>query len=316
MKDEIEKIYQSITDGKISKDDGCKKITEIIFNHKRDFNLTRLTEDEFQDFLIFMLGKLDDVMKKYDKDQGCFFNFLYGSIKFAYSYWNLKNYRERQNSYFRNYMNYEILENETCVQEDLFNNEQEVIENQIDKNNKSTRELEDDNKNCFTILHSAIRFNRNSKPDEQYVNTILIIMLKSCFFLTDDLIERISEFTKIDIDTLNEYIKSAKKNIQKKEKRYNEYLARRDKLYYCSNKTMVKKIFLNDKNLNTSVTDLIYKKYKGKWKYYINKSNEFYKSITPSNRVISEILNIEERKVSYIIRKIRTAVMDNEKLKC
>ena len=141
-------------------------------------------------------------------------------------------------------------------------------------------------------------------------------MLKSCFFLTDDLIKRISEFTKIDIDTLNEYIKSAKKNIQKKEKRYNEYLARRDKLYYCSNKTMVKKIFLNEKNLNTSVTDLIYKKYKGKWKYYINKSNEFYKSITPSNRVISEILNIEERKVSYIIRKIRTAVMDNEKLKC
>ncbi len=136
--------------------------------------------------------------------------------------------------------------------------------------------------------------------------TILVLALKSAFFITDEQIELVSKICKIDSDVLFCIIQQLRNDIQQKYIRKREIEERRNKAYFQHKKILSQINYLenDEKSTKKYVRQDLTQRYinqTNNWEKINEKISDGYINLRPTNKSIADILGICERQISYYI---------------
>lgn len=293
--EEIEKVYEDFKNEKLSAKEACKKLVEIIFIKKKEFGLSSLDEDSLSDFMIFQLTHLEKIFKIFNEDFGNFTNFVYGSVQISLIYWKRKRAKNLgENDYLLQVCNeyYDEKEYRYSMAEKF---QQDIISS--DYSLKDVENL----KKSFDKIKNIFRNN------ELFKLSIKILAIKSCCFMNEELIEKVAILTETEKSKVSNWIEYAKNEMSAKIKRMEQLKSKRDKAYFYRNRYLMQKNRFTQESWVFIVNDKL-KLQSKKWKESLNalSSEEF--SLRPSNVTVAKILNIDERQVAYILRKINSNV--------
>lgn len=310
--EEIEKVYEDFKKENLNSKEACKKLVEIIFVKKKEFGLASLDEDSLSDFMIFQLTHLEKIFNIFNEDFGNFTNFVYGSIQISLIYWKRKKAKDfGENEYLLQICN------EYYNEKEYRYSLSEKFQQYISGSNYSIKDVEN-LKKTFDKMKNIFRNN------EIFKLSIKILAVKSSYFMNEELIEKVALLTESEKSKVAYWIECAKNEMSAKINRMKLLKAKRDNAYFYRNRYLLQQNRLNQE----SWIFLVNKKVKiqsRKWKESLNalSNEEFY--LRPSNVVVAKILEIDERKVAYILKKINSNVdnfvlpwysRENEDLPC
>ncbi len=293
--EEIEKVYEDFKNEKLSAKEACKKLVEIIFIKKKEFGLSSLDEDSLSDFMIFQLTHLEKIFRIFNEDFGNFTNFVYGSVQISLIYWKRKRAKKLgENDYLLQVCNeyYDDKEYRYSLSEKF---QQDII-----ASNHSVEDVEN-LKKSFDKMKNIFRNN------ELFKLSIKILAIKSCCFMNEELIEKVSLLAETETSKVSNWIECAKNEMSAKIKRMEQLKTKRDNAYFYRNQYLLQKNRFTQESWVFIVNDKL-KQQSKKWEESLNalSSEEFY--LRPSNVVVAKILDVDERQVAYILRKINSNV--------
>lgn len=297
---EFENLYVEYKLEKKDKEETCKKLIELIFLKKRELGLSTIDEDNFQDFLIYEMKKLPKVLDSYKENCGKFSSYIYGSLQMAYFYWTKKKKRTYETQNFVSYCGQEYYESQHLNYKEY---EKETEEKLISK------EEED-------IYSKRFLERQKLKKEEKFLNEALIILcLKSCYYIESETIKKIANFTGTEQKQLETWIDEAKQEITKRKKNMEQIQQRRDNAYYYKNKYLLHKNSLGTSNEWYELINKKFIKQSNRWNLTVKHMMKKNKYLSPTNISIGKILNKNERHIAYVLKKININ-MDSYELKC
>ncbi len=293
---EIEDIYESFKKGNLNEKEACLKLIEVIFLKKREFGLSKLDEDSLSDFLIYELTHLEKIFKIYRESAGSFSNFLYGNVNISLTYYRRKKALENNKAEYIS----QICE-EYYKEKEYNYSLSEIEQRQFSESKVSSSEII---KIKDFLQKSRIIF-RNSKT---FRLAVKILAIKSCYFLTEDLIAKIAILSETKKEELYKLIEKAIEEIKSKLGRIELIKQKRDNAYFYRNRYILQ---CNRYSEEPSWLEIVNKKYaiqNKRWQASINELSESKQNLCPSNVSVAKILGIDERSVAYIIKKLDTNI--------
>lgn len=293
--EEIEKVYEDFKNEKLSAKEACKKLVEIIFIKKKEFGLSSLDEDSLSDFMIFQLTHLEKIFRIFNEDFGNFTNFVYGSVQISLIYWKRKRAKKLgENDYLLQVCN------EYYDDKEYRYSLSEKFQQDICASNYSVKDLEN-LKKSFDKMKNIFR------NDELFKLSIKILAVKSCCFMNEELLEKVALLSETEKSKVSNWIECAKNEMSSKIKRMEQLKSKRDNAYFYRNRYLLQRNRFTQESWVFIVNDKL-KLQSKKWKESLNalSSEEFL--LRPSNVIVAKILNIDERQVAYILRKINANV--------
>ncbi|MFA6936606.1 MAG: hypothetical protein WCQ67_00045 [Treponema sp.] len=300
----LEKLAQSYADGTMSPKECSLKLMEYVFLHKSLFGLRSLDEDDFLDFLLYEMPKFDRIFILYDKKIGTFFSFLQFTLRKAVNVWKKIEIRSK------------VLDDEITTSQKI----------QIEEDSE-TYELEaegiefikqEDNSKIELSVQSPFQFDNDMtyrldkyKEDDVKKNKIaniqkeivLILALKSIFYIDDELIDKVCAYTGVDKETFLSMQKTLNAELKTKIKRRESCVKCRNNSYYFHRKYLQELQYLSP---HTSWCRLIQEKYEKHTQSWINKNTRLKRKdyyVSASNRAVGKVLNLDPRHVKYILDK-------------
>lgn len=298
----INEVYLKLSQKKISREEASKEIIELIYKLPFLFGLQKLDEDELMDFILFEMDKIDSVFNEYDQNLSSFSSYLYKNISFNYISWR-RCYRKNKTI--------------NVFLEDNSINEFEELEDQYDKiANKAVYEIPEEEKlleiAAFTEKFKDIDTDNAGKKitklkalqlkNIQKEGT-LYSGLKNCNTIDDIMISKISAMTEISEESLKIIIDRLRKCTANKCKKQQLALERRNVNYYyriCYEKEL-SKTSRNSLRWNSLMEK--YNSYSRKLTRQNQKLRENPYAICPSNRLIAEVVGVNERHIQYVLKK-------------
>ena len=134
---------------------------------------------------------------------------------------------------------------------------------------------------------------------------LLILTLKSCYYINDNQILTISEILNIDFYLLQQIIQELKNNLLDRAERKKSIEIRRNKAYYKHRLYKNKLLFLEENEYIKIDNQNKYEKYTSYWMSLNNLLERGTLQLKPTNKKLSEYLGICERQISYYIKKAR-----------
>ncbi len=272
-------IVQSAQNNQITFQKASKEILIIIYKNTKRFKLGGLTPDEQSNFLIFIYPRLENILRKYDKKGSPFIVYLYRSIEILkFSWFKIK----QQKIFYENCLNPEIINN--YYEEESLNATREL-----------TFSFSKFKSNVINITKGKSKTQSNSIR-----KAILVLTLKSCYFIDNTDIARISEFCRYNPLQLENDIIELKQTLQDKEKTISLYKKRRDRAYFYHIKygNQLKNYQKNSVEYKKAFQK--YSKHTALWKKKTYRlQNKMH--LSPKNSDIAKVLGICERQVGYYI---------------
>ncbi len=152
-----------------------------------------------------------------------------------------------------------------------------------------------------------------SQSRESSRKLALVLALKSCYYLSEETLDAISDFCKIERRHMAEAVASLRKTLGAKIKKYESLKNRRDYSYFQRRKCFFKLQLLKMENSSTEEMQRLYDFHSEKWNSKNSHlQNESYK-VCPTNKAIAELLGICERQVGYYINKAEDILKIREK---
>lgn len=315
----IDDVALKVKGGLISPQQGAKELLSLIFQNKAFFGLQALGEDDFMDFLEFQYKGLERILALYNQNLGNFSNFLYTNVQCNYSTWkrglNQKNLREKTLM---------LTQEDCCFEAELkfHSNETALVYEKSEELKNKERELKLIQKELLGKKYETLTGSGNpGKSSQKYVRlynlrrrAILVLTLKSCFFITEEHIRKASILTNIPYENLEYLCRQAMDSMSKR-------MARREKVISCRNNAFFYhkryELELSRYHKNSHWYDSIKTRDDKKtdiWKAKNKLLNERRFLPTPSNRAIARLTGMNERQISYILQQAEHNV-DNISLK-
>lgn len=309
QKEDIELLAQKVERKTLTKEDGARMIMEFVFRHPSLFGLKMLDEDQLIDFLIYQFPKFIKIFSIYNKSYGTFTSFLQGSVRGTYITWRKRCVRNSVLSssltaadelqYEENMLRYKLPEEELIEKEDAL----------------SVASCSDNEPAlCFPLFHRfdgtpSIRYKDPLLEKNRVANMrriiILVLTLKSIFYVDDALLHKVSVATGYSMTTLLKMKNTINETLTNKIERRDACLRCRDNAYFFHRKYLAESTKLNKQ---TTWAKLILEKYKKQTETWIDKNNRLSLkgyAISASNRAVGQILGISPRHVFYVIRQLR-----------
>ncbi len=300
----LEELIIHVRNGSISYEEGANIIMEQVFIHKGLFGLSRLTEDELTNYLLFQHRNFIRLLKTYDGKYGTFFTYLKKTIEGSIRTWKKRTVRSR------------ILENSITVSDQILYEE--------DQNKYPLPEEElikaEEEKECVSTLEedSDTRIKPWSKVKHHNLDRsksfILILALKASYSLDPQLIKKVSEATGVTEEEINRMAQEIKKTLANKIERREACLRCRDNAYYYHRRYQTEALHLLD---GTNWAEVINSKYRKQTKTWIDKNRRLSLkeyTVSASNIAVGNALGLSPRHVAYVIKKC-SENMDNNKAK-
>lgn len=295
---ELNEIPNLLKEKKMSQEEGIIFLTNFISENYLIFG-NRLRDEDFRsEVILSFLEKSDSLFKNYNENRGTFFSYFYSYIQNSALYLTkIKN----KESVLKKITKSEIEQNYSNKME-----KEETLKIEENKVQYSSKKISKENiKKTLTEI---------TKKKTKYEKIILTLTLKNSFYLTDDLIKKISNFLKIDTSLLSEIVMNYKTEMENKILRREEVFSKRDKSYFLHKKCEKEIDDLKTKRNLDFDTDIQYATNRKLEKlYYVNKKhitrwNSINKeilegkiNIKPSNHSIANMMGICERQVSYYL---------------
>ncbi len=303
-------IAQEILAGKISLKEGGLKTMLVIYENRKYFGLYQLDKDTFHDFLLFEYEHFLRIFKTFDSRKGTFSTFYIHSMQNSLRAFirriakrnAIENAYESSKSFFYEEQAYDYwhAETETLINifdEDYFNASDYISKYESLRKKQRGRS----NKNRNKISDSFIT---REHRENFHKTACLVLVLKSCFNLTDSLIKKASVLTNVSEDNLLKMAETAKEKTWSKKKAHDKIEQARDNAYFYSRRYQQEMMQMEDEMYKKSKQEKYLSQTK-KWQERNNHLQNMSCRITPTNKVIGQILHIPSHRVGYVLREIK-----------
>lgn len=315
--DEINTNYSSYQRGSLSPEKFKNCLLEQLFLNREQTGLSKIDDDCFSDFLIHFASRIDSILEKYDSEVSDFTNYFFGVIRVTFSWWYRK-YKKRINEKY--YIH-------AVGGEDIGEREYEYKccekYNEVEMNEKSLSI--DDLKKITEVKIGAsykdvLKHKRISTISKENLEILrneacLILALKSCWFIDDEMIEKLSVITGIACEEILALVYRAKLTMKRKIMKIQELERRRNSEYFLKKKCELSAEGRRNFFWNVYFLEERSKLHEKKWNQLLNRIKSCNLKMVPSNNAVATILGIDCRRVSYIV-KVTRKYLDNLKLLC
>lgn len=291
----------------ITEEEGAKALWELVYTQKALFSLNSLEYDSFMDFLEYLQPKFVRILQSYKPAEGTFLAFLYANIRQNLLSW--KKITTRRNvseesclgvmeiEYDSQAYKYSCCESCQNVFMEEENHTIEEVKKQI-KENKIQKN----------------QSNNSLKEEKLRKDAVLILALKSCYHITEDLIEKVCLITDTSKNKLENMICEARNSITTKLNRRNLCTKTRDNAFFYHRKYSLE---LPRINSHSNWAEILSKKYQRQtkiWELANLRLIKNYRLLVPSTKKVAELLGMSVRHCEYVMKKLNTD-MDKIKLK-
>lgn len=313
---DVNEIPEKIKEGIITKDEALHQLVVFVLKNKNVFNLINISEDLLNDIIVSLLEKGTSFLDIYDPAYGKFFTFFYCHVKSSMT-------SRKRSFYIRNSKEQHILFEEQMKCNDSENNDflykkSEYSESPYESSEEKYKDLQLACKTDRYRIKKYLVDNNNKNEDEIFIKEklrllspimaeriLLILTLKSCYYINDIQILTISEILNIDFYLLQQIIQELKNNLLDRAERKKSIEIRRNKAYYKHRLYKNKLLFLEENEYIKIDNQNKYEKYTSYWMSLNNLLERGTLQLKPTNKKLSEYLGICERQISYYIKKAR-----------
>lgn len=290
---EFNELPQKLADGLLSQREVLNQLCSFVTQNYPLFGLQKYDEDTRQEIMLGVVEKGIHIISVYNPEIGDFFTFFYCHVCSIINTLAKKN----TSSYLQDRLN--MVEGINTV------NEKTVKYHKIDFQNFEVSKAPMNRKKLSPEeLQQALKELQLNASDKK----IIILALKSSYYLTDEQIERLCSIYKIKPEYFYNMIQYCKDSIQKKSERRAKTQERRNFAYYHHRryKTLLDDMLKEPENeqnvILSSKFERLEKKHEKNW-LNLNKSfEEGHLYLRPTNKTVANLLGICERQVAYYIK--------------
>lgn len=285
-------IWTAWKNGQLTLEQAKNCLLETMFRHRREYGLGSLDEDEFSEFVLYIQDRLPILLQKYDPAIGEFSTYLFGTFSLSLS-WLKKRSRIK---YQKDSLAMDITVEESYVHAGEAQPEEEAIDRRMA---------------VYSIRRRPINLSSAAPTPEEEENmeldrlTFLVLALKSCHGITDDLVERVALITGMDKKRLQELLDDARKSMAIKERKIHELENRRNYAYYHQKKLQA----YSPESLEEC------RKFRERWAKAIEELSQCRDRLVPTNKTVGELLGISPRKVTKLLARAH-GILDSTDLSC
>lgn len=265
-------FYNRFRCGWISYQKLSNVLLEHTFHSKVKWGLGRMSEDEFSEFLIYLEKNLMGIIRNYNMSMSDFATYFSNSVVCQSRWWKQKQYEKNKRLGY----------GELLVNEEKSEITEAVTEEILDK----------------VSLAQCEPMPVVSKVDNTEREMLLVLTLKSCYHITDSLVEKIAARINYDVEKLHGMILEARKSMEKKIARIEVLHERSSKAYLQRRNSIACRDFCSEEN--AARADKVFADYDKRWKRTLESIAK--QSMTPSNLVISRLLGISPRRVAKLLK--------------
>ncbi len=289
--EELDEFYQQNKDADWDDIKFKQKLVELIFKNKAYFQIHRLEGDILSEFYLGFIKDLHSIMEKYEPERCSFSTYLRLRVDLQIKTSLREYYRKTRKADYANSV--------LCLEQDSEINDQTLPYSPIE-----------DAKSA--IIHKY----RNAFLTNHTIPTtkkILILALKSQSSLTLEQMDRIRELTGSDKKEMDELFFRARQVNEKRKKRLEKEVERRNELFYKRNQSCgeMLKNSENPEEKQMQINQFLKKDYA--WKKKIEFIRKRGKQDL-SNKEVADLLGLTQAQVGSILRQVQKFV--SEELPC
>ncbi|MBQ0166087.1 MAG: hypothetical protein KBT02_03130 [Treponema sp.] len=279
---EMEKAMNEFKNGRKSEKETVNVILTVIFKNRKYFRLDKLDEDNFSDYLLYLSERLPHFMKLYNPEIGQFSTYLRKLCMTELRSW----YRVFYRKYAR-----EVALSSYAVEENL-----------------CTREIEDPEEEFLssteqTEMNSFMKFLLNTNRKVPIQTKIMMLALKSAFFLTPFHIKRICKIADISEAELYEKLDCINSKLDKKIERQRHLLQLQNAAYIIRKESDIQMSFLNPESSHFHNAGISRDYHDKLWKSRMERSRKSH-DVYPTNSLISEVLDVPIGQVTHVLSAV------------
>ena len=275
---DIESIPTLVREKKLSCREGAEKIWVEVYTHPYTYSLATMDEDERSEFLLYLSNKFQNLFASYDPQKMPFKNYIKGYLKNYLKTWRRKKTKKfaeqhSADSFFTNF-SYENISTAPLPVPEV----------------QSTRTNETPN---FTKTRKRIA-----------ELSTLVLVLKACKDVDDDMIEKVSDFTGVDRNLIDEKIADLKEKLERRYRRMELLVKKRNNAFFYHRKYSVELTQLDENSDKFGEITLRKEMQTKKWMQQ-NEKILCVKQVAPSNADIAKVLGLKPRTISYYINRMK-----------
>lgn len=301
MTAQAKKIWEQFSTGTVTLEEAKNMLLELTFRRKHEFGLGGMDEDDFSDFLIYLAERLSSVLQKYNPMLSDFSTYLYGVISVSSGWWKKKVHEKRE----------KLLCCETLTIEETFSAEEPQSGEYAHAESPLTLEelsLLARKNLSYSASRRAGRTRKSRNEDELARSICLVLAVKSCFSITDSLIEKVAAAAGCTEESLRRIILEARESIGKKEIRMKCLSAKRNSAYFQRKKYVLhreewKNVFSTEPG--TAEESSAYIMHDIRWKKTLLELSQSARTLSPSNITVGRLLSMTPRHVAFLISKAK-----------
>lgn len=296
---DLNELSKKMYRGSLSETKMLEYICCYVIRNYPVFGLQKFDEDFRQEVLLNFIEKGHRVLNQFNPDFGDFFTFLYCSIC----------------TIINTTVKKEIIHNmkeKINLEESIINfEEKEQKYYRIDFNNFEVPKVPFSNSK---IPADEIRKTLKSLSLKHKNKTIIILALKSSYYLTDEQIQRICKISGLKPEYFYSLIQHCKDSLDIKSQRREKAEERRNFAYYHHkryNKIMQKlddDLFPDEQNIIKEKYLSMENKHRHNWLRLNNAFEKGHIYLRPTNKTVANLMGICERQVNYYIKCARKEI--------
>ncbi len=277
----LNELYVKLSIGEITIEEAGKQVIKCIYLAPKLFNTIKMHDDERSEFILFLLGKMQKIILNYSKGLSSFSTYLTNVVKNLQKSWYRQYYhKQAQQESVKYYYKMEKAELFSC------DNTEDYCVTKYD-NNASGKKISDDD-----------------------ILKIMVIALKSCYYLTPHHIRLLAKKTGYSEDEIYELKAELEKPLENKIKRYLKDQESINSAYIKRNRCRIELMCIdNDSSMGHQIKKS-YDHYTRLWHVNVQKHNKLT-YVKPSNIQISRILHVKEHKVYHILDDMKKLQQKN-----
>lgn len=321
-RNDIENFPELVKTGKMTWEQVSKELVVFLIRNKPMFGLQKFDEDFISDFVIIFLDRGPDALAEFNYDRGSFFSYLFcmsknfqtalfkkASIKNRIEYHNVSEsiteYENKVEAYQNiNYADFDRPKVPYTYKPISYKDFQIACKSEFYPVNKADIQK---NKSYQMILKEKFK----GYLPKVIKNVMIVLTLKSAYYITDEAVERICLAFYINKIKLFQMIQELKNLMESRILNKEKIIMRRNKAYF-KHKDLSNRIQWNELNNNEPQYEnlLLNKSYQKNTKSWNTLNHQLEKGkihIRPTTKLIAQVLGISSRQVTYyqsIARKL------------
>ncbi len=313
-REDIEQIPEMVKSGKTNWEQVAKELVVFIVKNKPMFSLQKFDEDFISDFIITFLDKGPESMNEYDTSRGSFF---------AYLFCITRNFQTSlmKKAAIHNQIEYLKMNESICNYENKIEAYKNIKYDDFERPKvpfsykpisykdfqiackTDTYHIKKVMNSDTTVFSENIKEKLKEYSPKMIQNIIMVLALKSSYYITDEQIEKISELLNINSITLHQMIQEIKIHMERRISNKEKIEIRRNRAYFM-HKRFKSQMEWNENNTAEPEYEnfSLNKKYQKNTRNWTNLNHQLEEGkihIRPTTKLIAKILGMSPRQVTY-----------------